>query len=122
MRNVMVLTASTLIYYLVYFADKGESGGGRNLLLLLFIFTVVLPFGFGYFTQKYLVGNSIWIPATTLFIPIIPNVSVLIRSQIKTGWGPMDVPLRATLLFIVLQAMFVVFGAYVHNKKKHSGD
>jgi len=116
MRNVIVLTLSTIIYVLIFVSGIGRWIGNMNLPLSLFIFSVVIPFVFGYFTQKYLTSKAMWTPMTTLVIPVIPSVTELIFNQIKTGWRPMDVPLSATLGFIILQAVFVVFGAYVYTR------
>jgi hypothetical protein len=115
MRNVIVLTGSTLLYTLLI-VGTGKLFGGKNLLISLFAIMVVIPVVIGYLTQKYLTGKSIWTPAATLVIPVIPNVTILIYDQIKAGWGPMDVPLSATLGFIILQTIFVVVGAYIYYR------
>jgi len=80
---------------------------------------VVIPFVFGYFTRKHLTDNYAWISAATLVIPVFPNMAILIYDQIKAGWGPMDVPLSATIGVIFVQAVFAVFGAYVCGKNTH---
>lgn len=117
MRNLIVLTVSTLVYFLIFFVGIGDWVGGKSLPLSLLIFSVVIPLIFGYVTYKYLKGNSVWTPAITVVIPIIPNAVMLIYGQIQTGWGPMDVPLSATVGFIVLQTIFVALGAYACYQK-----
>ncbi|MEK6662314.1 MAG: hypothetical protein AABY73_00480 [Pseudomonadota bacterium] len=113
MKHLKVLTWGTLLYTLL-FVGIGKMLGGKSLPLAMFVITVFIPFIFGYFAQYFLTSKSALV--VTLVIPVIPNVTMLVYDQIKTGWGPMDVPLSATLWFIFLQTMFVAFGAYVSRR------
>jgi peptidoglycan/LPS O-acetylase OafA/YrhL len=115
MKNALVLGASTVIYFLLYFGGVLKWFGDINFWLSLFIFWLFIPFWFGYFTQKYLNIRASWSPLLVLLVPLISDIAWFLYDGIKSNWSPMEkVPLL--IWYLVIPALFVLLGAYLRFK------
>ena len=115
MKNVLVLTASTVLYFLLYFGGALKWFSDINFWLSLFVFWLFIPFWFGYFTQKYLNIGAPWSPLLVLLVPLISDIVWFLYDGIRSNWSPMEkVPLL--IWYLVIPALFVLLGAYLRLK------
>lgn len=115
MKNALILAASTVLYFFLYFGGVLKWLDDMNFWLSLFIFWLFIPFWFGYFTQKYLSISTPWSSLLVLLVPLISDIAWFLYDGIKSNWSPMEkVPLL--IWYLVTPALFVLLGAYLRFK------